>query len=189
MSAADPAGAERLEALLAGEEPRTPAEERRALLLAELRGGAPVAAAALHARVLARADAPARSRRRPLPGGRARILALAAAVVAVALAAAAVHGVVSPGPGLRPVASSARTTAPAPAATAGIAAATQPAAPSRASRSFHSAVGFLALEGVAGAAALALAAVLLVLVRERRRREERRLLGASAAGRRGDLME
>jgi hypothetical protein len=80
MSAADAIGVERLEALLRGGEPRTPAEERRATLLAGLRAASLPAPEALRARVLASA-----------PAGRGRVprrrLALAAVSVAAALAA------------------------------------------------------------------------------------------------------
>jgi hypothetical protein len=97
MSAID---AERLEALLRGDAPRTPAEERRAALLGELRASVLLSPAALRARVLAGEP----RRRFALPPRRLALVALPAAA-AVAVLAAVVHGVVGSGSSPRPVAS------------------------------------------------------------------------------------
>ena len=196
MSATDTIGIERLEALLAGAEPGTPAEARRAALVAELRGGALRAPEVLRSRLLARATAGAR-RRQPLLGSRGRALLLVPAVLALALLVAGVHGLVSPSP--RPAAVTAEKAAPsveAPASTSpalGVSSRAKQAQPvggsSRTSRVLRSAAGFLALEGLVVGSVLVVAGLALALARVRSRREERRLLGTSPAGRRGDLME
>ncbi|HUJ56450.1 MAG TPA: DUF4349 domain-containing protein [Gaiellaceae bacterium] len=96
MSALDGMGAERLEALLRGEEPRTQAEERRAALLTELRGGALNAPESLRRRVLAAAPAARRSygfRRPP----RRLVLVVVPLALAGAVSAAIVHGIVGSG--------------------------------------------------------------------------------------------
>jgi hypothetical protein len=191
MPATDPIGIDRLEALLAGDAPRTPAEERRASLVADLRGRAPSAPEALREHVLRPAPAPRRSPRLGLPSRR-RALVLVPAVLALALRAAALHGVGSPAP---------RAAVPAPAASlkaapaAGVAPlkrAGDSGLPgrerSRSARMLDSALVVLRIEGAVALAALALAALAAALATARRRREERRLLGASP-GRRDDLME
>jgi len=196
MAGTDAIGSERLEALLAGDSPRTAAEVRRAQLLVELRGGPGHAPEALRTRVLE--QRPARARLpRPLRSFRPRALVLAAAVVAVGFAAAAVHGVVSPQtraaavPGSTAEQAAPTVTPP----TAGSAPARQ-AVPAtqgsrRASRMVGSALRFLALECLVAGAVLVIAATVFGLVRVRRSRAERLLLGSGASPPRGrgDLME
>ena len=89
MSASE-IGLERLEALLAGDAPRTSDEARRAALLAQLRSATLSAPEALRSRVLA--TAPSRSRafvRRP---SRRLVFAVIPAAFGLALTAAIVHG-------------------------------------------------------------------------------------------------
>lgn len=92
MSATDAIGLERMEALLRGDAPRTPAEQRRSALLDELRETTLHAPDALRARVLAPRPAP---RGFALPRLRLALVA-APAALALALAAAALHGVTRP---------------------------------------------------------------------------------------------
>jgi hypothetical protein len=102
MSASKTVTVERLEALLRGDPPRTPAEERRAALLDELRAGALHAPPALRARVAAAGAAP---RRRLAFPQRRLALAVVPFVAAAAVVAAVVHGIVgSSGSSPRPVA-------------------------------------------------------------------------------------
>jgi len=91
MSASETVTVERLEALLRGDAPRTPAEERRAALLGELRAGALDAPQALRARVLASGAAP--RRRLALPPRRLA-LAVVPLAAAAAVVTAVVHGIV-----------------------------------------------------------------------------------------------
>ncbi len=81
---------ERLEALLRGDAPRTPAEQRQSALVRELRAGVLQTPPALRARVLAAGPAPSRRRR--------FVLVLVPAAAAVAVLAAVVHGIASSGP-------------------------------------------------------------------------------------------
>jgi Domain of unknown function (DUF4349) len=97
MSATDAIGSERLEALLRGDVPHSPAETRRAALLADLRGGVLHAPEPLRARVLAAGPAPRRLRV-ALPSRRLA-LAVVPAALALAVVAAVVHGVIGSGPG------------------------------------------------------------------------------------------
>ena len=121
MPVTDPIGSERLEALLAGDPPRTPAEEHRASLVADLRGGALRAPEALRERVLRPASSRRRLPRRVRPSRR-RALVLVSVALALALVAAAVHGVVAPAPRLATpsveTAASSAKAAPAPRAAA-----------------------------------------------------------------------
>jgi hypothetical protein len=94
MSASDVITVERLEALLRGDEPRTPDETRRAALVSALRGGTLRAPEPLRARVLGAAPAP--RRRLSLPPRRLALVVLPAAL-GLALAAALVHGLVGSG--------------------------------------------------------------------------------------------
>jgi len=90
MSASNSIGLERLEALLAGDTPRTSDEARRAAVLAQLRDATLNAPEALRSRVLA--TAPARGTvfaRRP---SRRLVFAVIPATVALAVTAAIVHG-------------------------------------------------------------------------------------------------
>lgn len=105
MSAID---LERMEALLRGDAPRTPAEERRSALLGELRGARLAAPEALRARVLATPRAPSRR-----PSWRLGLVVVPAALV-LALAAALVHGFRHSG--ARPAASDSAQALKAPAA-------------------------------------------------------------------------
>ena len=163
---ADPVGLERLEALLRGAEPATTVEARTAQVLAELRGGALAAPERLRARVLAAGTAPSRFR---LPSRRLALV-LVAAALGLAVVGAAVHGVVSPQP--RSSGFVAATSAPSPKAAPlrgqapSVGAATRAAAPEsrgRTGRIVHSALGFLAAEGVVAGLALGGAIALLVL--------------------------
>ena len=90
MSASNAIGHERLEALLAGDAPRTSDETRRVALLAQLRDATLSAPEALRSRVLA--TAPSRSRafvRRP---SRRLVFVVIPAAFALAATAAIVHG-------------------------------------------------------------------------------------------------
>ena len=90
----------RLEALLAGAEPRDADEMRRAALIGELRGATLRAPEALRARVAASAPAPRWSLvRRP---SRRFVLAAVPAALGIAVAAALVHGLTG-SPGEQPV--------------------------------------------------------------------------------------
>src|SRR4051794_15994906 len=90
MSATDAMGAERLEALLRGESPRTPVEERRSALLAELRRTTLRAPDPLRSRVLGARPEPQGLRLRR-PSWRFALVVLPAAL-GLAVAAALVHG-------------------------------------------------------------------------------------------------
>lgn len=96
MAASDVIAAERLEALLRGDGPRTADEARRAALIAGLRAAPLQAPETLRTRVLA--AAPARRRRRPAPPPHRLALAAVSAALVTAVAAAAVHGIVRSGP-------------------------------------------------------------------------------------------
>jgi hypothetical protein len=101
MSASDAIGFERLEALLAGDAPRTTDETRRAELLAQLRSTTLGAPEALRARV--RAVAPSRRRSLAWRPSRRLVFVAVPAACALAVTAAIVHGLTS-GPAVRPVA-------------------------------------------------------------------------------------
>jgi hypothetical protein len=96
MSAFEGIGADRLEGLLRGEEPRTQAEERHVALFAELRGGALHAPEALRDRVLASAPAARRSFALRRPPRRLVLVAVPLALAA-GVGAAVVHGIVGSG--------------------------------------------------------------------------------------------
>jgi uncharacterized protein DUF4349 len=100
MNASESIGLERLEALLAGDAPRTTDETRRALLLAQLREATLSAPEALRSRVLA---APPVRRRvfAPRPSRRLAFVVIPA-TVALAVTAALVHGLMT-GSGSRQV--------------------------------------------------------------------------------------
>jgi hypothetical protein len=108
MSASDAIGLERLEALLAGDTPRTTDEERRAALLAQLRNATLSAPDALRSRVLASAPSQRRSFA-PRPSRRL-VFAVVPATLALAVTAAFVHGLTNSS-GSHPVSGAANTTA------------------------------------------------------------------------------
>ena len=197
MRVTDPIGVGRMEALLAGGAPRTPAEARCSSLLSELRRDPVHAPEELRSRVLAQMPAERRLPR-PLVRSPRRALLLVPAVLALALLAATVHGFVSPRQSRSPAAaaeSAAPAAKPRPTGTPAFGAAVPNAAKeaprrsSHASRVVRSAAGFLAFEGLIVLAVVAVLGLAAVLVRLRRRRLERQLLGAWPAGDRGDLME
>jgi hypothetical protein len=101
MSASDAIGFERLEALLAGDAPRTTDESRRAELLTQLRSTTLGAPEALRERV--RQTAPSRNRSFGWRPSRRLALAAIPAACALAVAAAIVHGLTT-GPAAHPVA-------------------------------------------------------------------------------------
>ena len=107
MAPSEAIGAARLEALLAGDAPRTTDEARRAALLAQLRGATLGAPEALRARVLA--VAPVRRRAFAPRPSRRLVFAVIPAAFAVAVAAALVHGLTT-GSGSRTVRGAAITT-------------------------------------------------------------------------------
>lgn len=114
MSANSVIGPKRLEALLAGDTPRTTDEARRAALLAQLRGATLSAPEALRSRVLSATP----SRRRafaPRPSRRLVFVVLPA-TLALAVAAAIVHGLTT-GSGSQPVSHGSISDAPHSAAT------------------------------------------------------------------------
>lgn len=96
MSAFEGIGADRLEGLLRGEEPRTQAEERHVALFAELRSGALHAPEALRDRVLASAPAARRTFALRRPPRRLVLVAVPLALAA-GVGAAVVHGIVGSG--------------------------------------------------------------------------------------------
>lgn len=106
MSASDAIGLERLEALLAGDAPRTSDETRRADLLAQLRSTTLSAPETLRARV--RATAPSRNRSFGWRPSRRFVFVAIPAACALAITAAIVHGLTTGSPS-RPVAHSAIT--------------------------------------------------------------------------------
>jgi hypothetical protein len=108
MSASDAIGLERLEALLAGDTPRTTDEKQRAALLAQLRNATLSAPESLRSRVLATAPSQRRSLA-PRPSRRL-VFALVPATLALAVTAATVHGLTN-GSGSQPVSGAAITTA------------------------------------------------------------------------------
>jgi len=107
MSPRDAIGFERLEALLAGDAPRTSDEARRAAVLAQLRDATLAAPEALRSRVLA--TAPSRGRVFAPRSSRRLVFALIPATLALAVTAAIVHGLTT-GSGSRPVSGAAITT-------------------------------------------------------------------------------
>jgi len=109
MSANSVIGLERLEALLAGDTPRTADEARRAALLAQLRDATLSAPDALRSRVLT--AAPSRRRAFAPHPSRRLVFAVIPATLALAVTAAIVHGLTT-GSGSRPVSDAAVTTVP-----------------------------------------------------------------------------
>jgi hypothetical protein len=107
MSASDAIGTERLEALLAGDAPRTSDETRRADLLAQLRSTTLSAPETLRERV--RTAAPSRNRSFGWRPPRRLVLAAIPAACALAVTAAIVHGLTT-GPAAHPVAQHAAVT-------------------------------------------------------------------------------
>src|SRR5919197_3513505 len=89
-------GLERMEALLRGDAPRTPAEAKRGALLDELRGATLRAPDALRARVVATSPAPSRGFALRRPSWRLALVVLPAAL-GIAVAAAIVHGITGSG--------------------------------------------------------------------------------------------
>ena len=109
MSASDAIGIERLEALLGGDAPRTPAEVRRAALLVDLRGATLRAPDAVRARVLAARSASRRTFFAQLPSRRL-VFVVVPAALALAVTAAVVHGLTTgSGSGAQPVSEGAST--------------------------------------------------------------------------------
>ena len=100
MSASNAIAPERLEALLAGDAPRTTDEARRAALLAQLRAETLSAPEALRSRVLA--GAPSRRRGFAPRPSRRLVFAVIPAALALAVTAAIVHGLTT-GSGSHPV--------------------------------------------------------------------------------------
>ena len=112
MTASDAIGFERLEALLAGDVPRTTDEARRAAVLAQLRETTLSAPEALRSRVLA--TAPSRRRSFGRKPSRRLVFAVIPAAFALAVTAAIVHGLTnSPAP--QPVSAKQSSTLPQPA--------------------------------------------------------------------------
>jgi hypothetical protein len=101
--ASDAIGFERLEALLAGDAPRTTDEARRAAVLGQLRETTLSAPEALRSRVLA--TAPARQRSFAWKPSRRLVFAAVPAAFALAVTAAVVHGLTN-GPVSHPVSAS-----------------------------------------------------------------------------------
>jgi hypothetical protein len=91
MSATDAIGLERMEALLRGDAPRTPAEANRTAVLDDLRAATLRAPDALRTRVLAATPAPVR-RFAPWRPSRRFALVVLPAALAIAVTAALVHG-------------------------------------------------------------------------------------------------
>ena len=109
MSASDAIGIERLEALLGGDAPRTPAEMRRTALLNDLRGATLRAPDAVRVRVLAARPASRRTFFAQLPSRRL-VFVVVPAALALAVTAAVVHGLTTgSGSGARPVSEGAPT--------------------------------------------------------------------------------
>ena len=107
MSASNAIALERLEALLAGDAPRTTDEARRSALLAQLRGATLSAPEALRSRVLA--GAPSRRRGFAPRPSRRLVFAVIPATLALAVTAAIVHGLTT-GSGSHPVSGAAAVT-------------------------------------------------------------------------------